>query len=174
MKLFLLLLLAAVFCSPHAAQEMCSLTLKDAPTVQNLRLGMTSEEARAAFGRELKIKVKKKGLRVFFQNYIEKPPPPVLSGVRALYLRFFDNRLYQIEVFYENKPDILTVEDFTKHLSANFKLPDLWRDEQGRQTIRCSDFSLFADKILNPRVELTDETTRARADDFLLAEQNKK
>jgi hypothetical protein len=174
MKLFLLPLLAAVFCSPYAAQETCSLTLKDAPTLQNLRLGMPPEEVQTVFGRALKIKIKKKGWRVFFQNYIENPAPPVLSGVRALYLRFFEGRLYQIEIFYENRPEIKTIEDFENYLETTLKLPDLWRDERGRQTIRCVDFSLFADKILNPRVELTDETTRARADEFLLEQQNKK
>lgn len=173
MKLFLLVWLVAVSCLPCAAQEICNLAVKDAPTLQNVRLGMTPEEAQTAFGRALKIKIKKKGLRVFFQNYIEKPAPPVLSGVRALYLRFFDNRLYQIEVFYENKPEIKTVEDFQNYLETTLKLPDLWQDVRGRQTINCADFSIVADKILNPRVELTDETTRARADEFILAEQKK-
>lgn len=168
--LFLLFVVA-----PCTAQNMdvCDLKSNEAPALFNLRLGMLPEDVQIVFGRDLKIKIKKNGNKVFFQNFIKDPAPPVLNGVRALYLRFFDRRLYAVEIFYEDKPEIKTVEDFTNYLSASLKLPNSWRDERGRQTINCADFTVAADKILNPRVELIDNATAARAEEFLL-EQKKK
>jgi len=154
--------------------DVCDLRLNDAPALFNLRLGMSPEDVQTVFGRDLKIKIKKNGNKVFFQNFINEPAPPVLSGVRALYLRFFDRRLYAIEIFLEDKPEIKTLEDFTHHLSATLRMPNLWREKSSRQTINCADFSVFADKILNPRVELVDNAIAAKAEEFLQQQQKKK
>lgn len=168
---FLFLLFAAAPCGAQNT-DVCDLKLNEAPALFNLRLGMLPEDAQAVFGRDLKIKIKKNGNRVFFQNFIKEPAPPALSGVRALYLRFFDRRLYAVEIFFEEKPEIKTEADFTRYLSATLNLPDLWQNKKGRQTIKCADFSVFADKILNPRIELIDTATRMKAEEFL--EQQKK
>lgn len=173
-SLFFLLVCAASAPAQIEAAADCSLKIAEAPALFNLRLGMTPNEAQTIFGRALKIKIKKNGNRVFFQNFIEKPAPPVLSGVRAVYLRFFDRRLYQIEIFYEERAEIKTVGDFIRNLSATLNLPDSWRDEGGRETIRCAEFTIFADKILNPRVDLIDDATRRSAEEFLEQQQKKK
>lgn len=172
--MFLFLLFAS---APSAAQnniDACDLNLNEAPALFNLRLGMSPEDVQTVFGRDLKIKIKKNGNKVFFQNFIKKPAPQILNGVRALYLRFFDRRLYAVEFFYEDKPEIKTVEDFTRNLSETLKLPDLWQNDRNRQTINCADFIVAADKILNPRVELIDTATAAKAKDFLQEQQKKK
>ncbi|HEX8196138.1 MAG TPA: hypothetical protein VF571_08120 [Pyrinomonadaceae bacterium] len=153
--------------------DVCDLKSNEAPALFNLRLGMSPEDVQAVFGRNLKIKIKKNGNKVFFQNFIEKPAPPILNGVRALYLRFFDRRLYAIEIFLEDRPEIKTLEDFTDYLSATLRLPNSWREERSKQTINCADFSVFADKILNPRVELIDNAIAAKAEEFLLEQQKK-
>jgi len=171
--LFFFLFFAAAACVAQNTNEVCDLKSNEAPALFNLRLGMSSEDVQTVFGRDLKIKIKKNGNKVFFQNFINEPAPPVLSGVRALYLRFFDRRLYAIEIFLEDKPEIKTVEDFARYLSATLNFPSSWRDERGKQTINCADFSVIADKILNPRVQLIDDATNAKAEQFLL-EQTKK
>lgn len=113
----------------------------------------------------MKIKVKSNGDRTFFQNYIDKPAPAVLSGIRALYLRFLDGRLYQIEIFYEERADVPALGVFTANLSARMNFPaEAWRFERGKAIIDCGAFSLIADKILNPRVELTDKIKRDEAE----------
>lgn len=61
-----------------AAQETCELESKAAPVLLNLRLGMSPEQARSLFGKDLKVKVKKRGERTFFQNFIKKPAPSTL------------------------------------------------------------------------------------------------
>src|SRR4028118_1289479 len=109
--LFFFLFFTAATCVAQNI-DVCDLKSNEAPDLFNLRLGMSPEEVQTVFRRDLKIKIKKNGNKVFFQNFIEKPAPPVLSGGRALYLRFFDRRLYAVEIFLEDRPEIKTVEDF--------------------------------------------------------------
>jgi hypothetical protein len=158
--LFTLLLASAA-----TAQENCELKSKTAPLLLNLQIGMSPEQTQAIFGRDLKIKIKKRGERTFFQNYIKKPAPASLRGVRALYLRFFDRLLYQIEIFYEPRADLKTLEDITEALSSqlSFSVSD-WKIENNLAEILCGETSLVADNVLNPRIELTDETIRAEVE----------
>jgi len=167
--LFLLVFATAV----AAAQATCELESKTAPLLLNLRIGMSPDEARGVFGKDLKIKIKKNGERAFFQNYIKKPAPASLRGVRALYLRFFDRRLYQIEIFYEPRSGLQTLEAITNALSSqlNFSVSN-WQIENNRSAINCGAITLVADNILNPRIELTDETVRAKIEE--LREKDKK
>ena len=156
-------------------QTTCELESKTAPILLNLRLGMSPEQARSVFGRDLKVKVKKRGERTFFQNYIKKPAPASLKSVRALYLRFFDGGLYQIEIFYEAKSDLKTLTSVTDLLSAQLNLPVAeWKLENNQARIICGDESLVADNILNPRVELTKETIRAEVEQLRKGDKEKK
>jgi hypothetical protein len=157
-----------------AQQTTCELESKTSPILLNLRLGMLPEQARSVFGRDLKVKVKKRGERTFFQNYIKKPAPASLKSVRALYLRFFDGGLYQIEIFYEAKLDLKTLASVTDLLSAQLNLPVAeWKLENNQARIICGDESLVADNILNPRVELTKETIRAEVERLREASKKK-
>lgn len=153
------------------AQENCA--LESSPPVFGLKLDMTPEQAQNVSGKDLKIKIKKKGQRTFFQNFIKNPAPRSLSGVRAIYLRFFDGRLYQIEVFYENRADWRTLEDFTDNFPAQATLP-VWKFGDKKAEIRCGEFSVVADNILNPRIEITNETVRARVEEIREKESEKK
>jgi hypothetical protein len=136
---------------------------------------MTPTEVKSVFDKSLKLKIRKEGS--FFQNFITKPPPMFLSGVRALYLRFFDYKLYQIEIFYEagNRNagiERQTLAEFVRVLLADKNLPDAFREnENDALELKCAGFSLVADNVLNPRIELTDEATRAR---FEESERRKK
>jgi hypothetical protein len=134
---------------------------------------MSPEQARSVFGRDLKVKVKKKGQRTFFQNFIKKPAPNSLSGVRAIYLRFFDGKLYQIEIFYENRSDWQTLENFIGNFPAKTNLP-AWKIENGKAEIICGAFSIISDQILNPRIELTNVTIRAQVEEIRERGEKKK
>lgn len=181
MKKYLFLFLIVTLIVPCAAQNgICDLTPNDAPTVFGLRLQMTPAQVKTVFGKKLKLNVKRKG--TFFQNFIDKPPPAFLTGVRALYLRFFDRKLYQIEVFYQNEieresaaPSEIKTTEFVNQLSANFNLPGIaaWDTKDKRYyKLTCDGFSLAADRVLNPHVELTDEAGRARFEEFQTTEKN--
>ncbi len=159
MKIALFLIL--LFISNVAAQTPnCDLAISDAPTLLGLRLGMSPQQARDVFGGKLKIKVKKAG--TFFQNYIDKNPPSFLPNVRALYLRFFEAQLYQIEIFYQPQTERQTLAEFIKRLDTRLNLPNFWESEYGQAELNCRTFSLVADNVLNPRVQLTDEPLRVR------------
>lgn len=155
------LIIIFFFSSASAQPPDCRFTVADAPNFLGLRLGMSPKEAKSVFGGKLKIKVKREG--TFFQNYIDKEPPSFLPNVRALYLRFFDAKLYQIEIFYKPQPTKQTLTEFISRLDTRLNLPpDLWVNEYGQAALNCDGFSLVADNVLNPRVELTDEILRAR------------
>ncbi len=162
MKKLLFLLLFLILGVPRAsAQETCDLPISAAPTFFGLRLEMTPAQVKSVFGKSLKLKIKREG--TFFQNFIDKPPPAFLPDVRALYLRFFERKLYQIEIFYEDRNEQQTAAQFVDVLSKDFNLPQqLWANKYEKYKLNCNGFSLVADKVLNPHVELTDEATRAR------------
>jgi len=162
-KLAAAILFSLIFVAVAAAQETCELESKTASLLLNLRIGMSPDEARSVFSKDLKIKIKKNGERTFFQNFIKKPAPNSLYGVRALYLRFYDRRLYQIEIFYETRQDLRTLEDIINALSLqlNFPISD-WKITNNRAAINCGEISLVADNILNPRIELTNEAILAK------------
>lgn len=163
MKAIALTAIFLAFTFSSAAQERCELEAKTAPLLLNLRLGMSPEQAQSVFGKDLKIKIKKNGERTFFQNYIKKPAPNSLRGVRALYLRFFNRRLYQIEIFYEPRQDLRTLANIVDALSRQLEFPaSNWKIENNLAEIRCGETLLVADHILNPRIELTDEIVRAK------------
>ena len=163
MKINLLFLFLLFFSATLAAQENCG--LEEPPALFGLRLRMSPEEVQSVFGKDLKINVKNDGERIIFENFIEKKPPRSLSGVRALYLRFIDRRLYQIEIFYEETGAIKTLQDFTGLMSARLNFPvSSWQEEKGKAIVNCGAYTLAAVKTLNPRIELTDETARAKAE----------
>ena len=164
-KSFAAVLFVLAFAAACAAQQPCELAPRSAPLLLNLQIGMSPAQAQTIFGKDLKIKIKKSGERTFFQNFIKKPAPASLSGVRALYLRFFDRRLYQIEIFYEPRTDLPTLEAVADALATQFNFPiSDWQIENNRAEIVCGETSLVADYILNPRIELTNETVRAEVE----------
>lgn len=161
-SIFPLVLLLMLFAADVAAQIDCPASLRAAPALFNLKLGMTPEQARNAVGKSLKIKNKQSGQYTFFQSFIKNTPPAALPGVRAIYLRFFDGRLYQIEIFHEQALRRQPLEIFIANLSGRLNFPvSAWQIEYGIAEINCGEFSIVADDVLNPRVQLTDEIVRA-------------
>jgi hypothetical protein len=159
---FLLILFFAF--SAAAQDSKCILT--NAPRLHGLTLGMSAAEVNGVFGKNLKIKVKTSGDRTFFQNYIGKSAPAALADVRALYLRFLDGRLYQIEIFYEERAAVPTLEAFAAGLSAQMNFPPAanWQFVKNKAVIDCGAFTVVAEKLLNPRVELTDTAKLGEAE----------
>ena len=167
----MLICLILIFTASVAAQETCILSAENAPSLFNLKLGNTPEEAREILNRKFKIKNKRKGQYTFFQNFIKKDSPDVTNEIRAFYLRFYDGKLYQIEFFYEPQNRFQRLEDFVNFQTQNLNLPaSFWKIEYGIAKIDCGGFTIQADSALNSRIEITDEAIRAeveaeRADD---------
>ena len=158
-KLIVIFAATLVLAVPVISQQPCR-TLNEAPAIFGFKLGMSFDDVRSILGPSIKFwkKSPKNGEGSFFQNFVEQPPPDNLKGVRALYLRFFNNKLYQVEVFYEDKDQPTKLADFTKQLSTELNLPtDVWTVKNDLATMNCGDFVLTADTVLNRHVELTDD-----------------
>ena len=157
--------LMLIFTAFGAAQENCILTAENAPSLFNLKLGNTPEQAKVILNGKFKIKNKRKGEYTFFQNFIKNDSPPVINGIRAFYLRFFDGKLYQIEFFYEPNNRFGTLEDFVRFQTENLNLPaNFWKIEYGIAKLDCTGFTIQADSALNPRIEITDEAIRGEVE----------
>jgi hypothetical protein len=158
MKLAGLIAVISFLGTAGLAQGPCNLSLNNPPVVFGLKLGMPFEQVQAVLGKDLKMKPKKTGEGSFFHNFIEKPAPSNLSGVRALFLRFLHNKVYQIEIFYEDEDKTTKLKDFLNRLSADLDLPAAaWKSKNGKAEMNCGDFLLTADNFLNSHIELTDD-----------------
>ncbi len=156
MKHICLIFVLSLFSVAVFAGEKCELTLSSAPALFNLKLGMSGTEAKNAVGGKLNIKNKKEG--VFFKNFIKRSPPRNLDGVRAVYLRFFDSKIYQIEIFYKSLYKDREIHEFVRYFSAENDLNiDLWQIKNGIAKLECSGFSIISDNYLNLRVQITDD-----------------
>lgn len=164
-KIALIFLLSLAF-SAHA-QETCTPIAKTSEVLLNLQIGMTVEEVSSKLGNNLGIKTKKKGDYRFFQNYINKKPPQNLIGVRAFYLRFFEKKLYQAEIFYEENKYPSDIKNFAEIISTQLNLPVAdWKYANKQGVFRCGEVSITADYQLNPRIELTNDTIKKQVDEI--------
>lgn len=162
-KLIFTIFIFSVCALTVSAQTDCDLSAKNVALFLNLQIGMSPAQAQSVVGKSVKIKIKKRGFHTVFKNFIKKPAPESLRGVRALYLRFFDLKLYQIEIFYEPRPDLKTLGEVENALAAQLDFPVAdWQMTNNFAEIKCGAISLAADNILNPRIELTDETVQAQ------------
>ena len=163
-KFTLILAVIIGFNSYGVSQEICRRTLEEAPSVFGLKLGMTFEQMQGVLGNSFKFKPKKTGEGSYFQNFIDRPSPAAIPGVRAFYLRFFDQKLYQIEIFFEDKGNPPSLQDFLAGLSVDLGItPTHWVIKDGKAQMNCGDFVVEADVPLNPRLQITD---RVAASDF--------
>lgn len=164
-KIALIFLLALSF--SVRAQENCTPIAKTSDVLLNLQIGMTVEEVSSKLGSNLGIKTKKKGDYRFFQNYINKKPPQNLTGVRAFYLRFFEKKLYQAEIFYEENKYPSEIKNFAEIISTQLNLPVTdWKFANKQGVFRCGETSITADYQLNPRIELTNDTIKKQIDEI--------
>ncbi len=164
-KIAILFLLTFSFCVQ--AQENCVPIQQTSDILLNLQLEMSVEEVSNKLGKGLNIKTKKDDDYRFFQNYIGKKPPKNLEGVRAMYLRFFGKKLYQIEIFYEEDKYPSEIKSFAEIISNKLNLPVAdWKFAYRQAVLKCGERSLIADYQLNPRIELTNEPIKKQVDEI--------
>jgi hypothetical protein len=154
MKVILTIISILLFSIATYAQEKCELNLSQSPTLQNLKLGMSPGEASNVLG--IKVKAKPEGQSTFFKNYIKKKAKRNLTGVRVIYLRFYEGKLYQIEFFYETDYRWQTLDNLLDDFSSenNFSR-EFWQTKFGYSKANCQGFSIDADYILNPHIQIT-------------------
>jgi hypothetical protein len=173
MKLFYpKIALIFLFAVSANGQDTCPPIEQTSEVLLNLRLGTTVDEVNQRF-RDLKIRIKNNDDYRFFQNYIDRKPPNNLIGVRAIYLRFFEKKLYQIEIFWEENKYPSDIKNFTEIVSAQLRLPVAdWKFANRQAVFKCGENSVTIDYQLNPRIELTDEIVQQKVADLRKKENN--
>lgn len=144
--------------APQASQErvVCGLKISAAPTINGLKLGMTSEEILNAIpgskdDSEIRTSVARapnefgvSGLTVNPQRYPSKDKYP---GISRITFTFFDHHAYSLTLGY-NGPKYAQVDDFVKRVLESSNLPSIeqWEDYPGMETqmkiLKCAEFEV--------------------------------
>jgi hypothetical protein len=162
LKVILTAVFGLLIGSHSLAQEPCNRAVAEAPAISGLKLGMSFGEVQQLLGFVSKIKPPKSGDGTIYLSFAEQAPPESLRGVGTLWLRLFENRVYQIEAFYSDAAGDDNVQEFTGMLSKNFQLPKTaWVIKNNFATLDCGEFVIKADTFLNAHVEITDKARKA-------------
>ena len=169
---FISIFLALLIVLTVDLSAQCDLVLSDSPKMVGLRLGMTAAETNAALRGAAKVKAKTDGQYSYFKNYLKKGKSKgVLTGARAFYVRFYNKRLYQIEIFYHRDYRWNALESLISDYSAESAFPfEYWKTKHGYATAKCDGFTVRADYILNPHLEISNDA----AVDAIAEEKKKK
>lgn len=128
---------------------------------------MSPSEVNAALNGAARINVKNDGHYTYFKNYLKKRRAKgVLSSARAFYVRFFDRRVYQVELFYQPGYKSANIEPFVREysISTNFAVEN-FKIKNGYAKAKCLGFIVEADTILTPHIQLTDIEGKKRVDE---------
>lgn len=156
----LLVFLVIVTFAAGNAMSQCLVETDASPRLVNIKLGMTASEANTALGGAAKAKIKDDGKHSFFKNYLKiGKAKGRLAGARAFYMRFYERRVYQTEIFYHSGYRWNDLESFVRDYSnENGFAFENFVFKNGYAKAECVGFSIQADYILNPHIEITDET----------------
>lgn len=154
------------FGSASGALAQCTLAASDAPALVTVRLGMSPSQVNSALKGALKVKVKGDGHYSLFKSYLKKGKAKgVLTGARAFYLRFYEQRLYQVEIFYHEESHWTDLDAFVRDYSSTSGFDfENFQFKNGYAKAECEGFSVNADYVLNPHIELTDEVVREKVE----------
>jgi hypothetical protein len=128
----------------------CDLTLKDAPSIRGLKLGMPRDEADRIIPPDR--------VRYLDSSAITAYPQfGKTAGFENVYqvsAEFFEEKLNALEIVYDpNAVKWKNAKEFAENLSQNFNIPNrFWKFESKEATVsemRCSDFSINIDSELN-------------------------
>lgn len=126
----------------------CDLTLKDAPDLRGLKLGMSKKEVQAVFGVSnedetspfyfTNPEIRFNGVRSykFYSNTLKK-----LTGfynIDNLTLEFFDGELHFIEAEYFRSYANFSAEQFKLKISETYQLPNSWAGNK----LKCKEFEI--------------------------------
>lgn len=168
----------------------CDLTLKDAPVIRGLRLGITRDDVQKAFGvgsNDERSPFYYKGADIksngilhyeFYDSTLKALTG--FSGITVLELDFFDGEVHRITVKYTESTANFTAEQFRLKIIENFNLPaEGWVDSSfyygngvsfptGKK-LNCSEFEI--ELIYGSTLRLTNILTTKKIEE---SEKNKR
>ena len=149
------------------ANAECKLTIPESPPIAAVRLGMSPEDVNAALAGAARVKVKSDEQTSYFKSF-RKPGKAkgALKGARAFFVRFFERRVYQVEIFYHEGSRPTNLESFVEAYSNASGFPQsTFVIKHGYATAKCDGFVIRADTKLNPHIEITDEVALKKLED---------
>jgi hypothetical protein len=134
-----------------AALEPCHLTLKDAPVIRNLRLGMARDEVDQIIPNDSRVKYINSSTITSYPYFTNAAG---FENIYQITAKFYENRMNGLEIAYDtNAVEWKNVQEFARNLSDNLKVPfNAWRFSKSRPNfaeMRCKEFALEIDSALN-------------------------
>lgn len=134
----------------------CSIGLENAPELRRMKLGMSITDVEKTVGKKLELQedetaiydietAKRETRKVGVMKFSEdKPKSLLLEGVSKISLSFYENQLFDIDMFYlKEYVQWKDNEEFVVFLSSKFNLPkEAWRISSNLSTIACDGFNL--------------------------------
>ena len=108
-----------------ATATPCQMTVKDMPTISGVKLGLTADE----LGKALKIKIipgAPNDLEVSTFSIGEQNKSALPKGINAIYLAFFNNRLFYATIAFDNVSQPKALDKFALALSEKHKFSKAW------------------------------------------------
>ena len=144
------------------AHGQCQRSISEAPAISGLKIGMSSDEVQLLLGSNTKIKPFKSGTGTIYLSFAEQAPPENLRDIGTLWVRLFENRVYQVEAFYSDTAKTERIESFLGELSTTYQIsPAAWQVKNNYATLDCGEFLIKADVVLNRHLEVTDKALKA-------------
>lgn len=165
--LAIIAVLFACALSAPAQENKCALKiaeLKQAPELYGLRLGMTTDQARAVVP-AIQISPKDDigfATTSFSPDFNPQMDKAAFAGVRTVSLEFLDGKLFTLWIGFNSSYKWKTLEEFVPGMSMALGLPPgAWAVSSARQTLECSDVQLVASMIAQgPSIRLTDKNVK--------------
>ena len=155
--------------------SVCTLKLEQAPEVRGFKLGMTIAQVKTQYPRLEVPKPNKYGLAQLLLEFVPSDLSmrkgmvtlenstlvsthnyPEFQGLRYATFRFFDDKIYFIELQYDGKTKWRDIDEFAERISISLKLPREWEEMQESEEqllIRCQGFRVIV-KLENPTTPL--------------------
>lgn len=153
-----ILFIIAILSFSVFSQAPCTLTLKDAPALRGIQLGMTVEDVSALLGETITLtdeltqiytKREKNEIPTVYKTIdvgvkefkTEKFKSGNFEGVNSIDLSFYKGSLYSIRIQYSGKyTRWKDVNEFAEYLSEKLSLP---KESWNKGRLECSEFSLW-------------------------------
>ena len=124
----------------------CKLSMSESPEIRGLKLGLTTKEFESKFPNAKLPDADEAGDRIFHvaSSY---PYGMELGGTRGVVLEFFDDKLVEFEITYDDSVRWLKVGDFVDAISSTLNLPEGWtsnRYNRDTREMHCPDFVVSA------------------------------
>ena len=168
-------LFLSLICSATVFSQIkpCPLTLKDSPSIRNVKLGMPLKD----FLNLTKSYNLKFGSKYLAKNF-DSPPSELFKGVDNIEVSDYEDKIYQYSIEYKKNVKWDDAEEFAQNLSENLNLPyDSWKFNKilaYEAVLHCAEFSVSINSLAQKVLIVDDVTVANKEKDAKDRELNRK